>query len=83
MKISLITLFVSFVLGAPVEVANEMFPSYLNVFLTYLFSGALLSGTTMLIHTLYVHLQGDKWNDFQELERKRQIKKGVIGENEE
>ena len=63
-------IFVSFVLEAPVEVANEMFPSYLNVFFTYLFSGALLSGTTMLIHTLYVHLQGDKWNDFQELERK-------------
>ena len=76
-------IFVSFVLGAPVEVANEMFPSYLNVFLTYLFSGALLSGTTMLIHTLYVHLRGEMWSKFQEMERKRKIKKGVIGENEE
>ncbi len=76
-------IFVSYVIGAPVEVTNQMFPSYLNVFLTYLFSGALLSGTTMLIHTLYVHLSGNMWNDFQEMERKRKIKKGVIKENEE
>lgn len=73
--------FVSFVIGAPVEVTNEIFHSYLNVFLTYLFSGALLSGTTMLIHTLYVHLSGKLWTDFQESERKRKIKKGVIKEN--
>ncbi len=74
---------VSYVIGAPVEVDNEMFPSYVNGFFTYLFSGALLSGTTMLIHTLYVHLSGDKWNDFQEREKKRKIKKGVIEEIEE
>ena len=76
-------IFVSYVIEAPVEVTNEVFPSYLNVFLTYLFSGALLSGTTMLIHSLYVRLSGEMWDNFQEMERKRKIKKGVLKENEE
>ncbi len=76
-------IFVSYVIGAPVEISNEMFSKYLNVFFTYLFSGALLSGTTMLIHTVYVHLRGDLWTDFQERERKRKVEKGVIVENKE
>jgi hypothetical protein len=73
-------IFVSFVIGEPFEIANERFPSYLNIFLTYLFSGALYSGTTMFIHTLFVRLKGDKWDKSQEKERIRKIKKGIIAE---
>jgi hypothetical protein len=70
--------FVSFVLEAPLKVNNDLFPSSLNIFFTYLFSGALLSGTTMLLHVLHVHFMGDKWNLYQEMELKRKIKKGIL-----
>ena len=74
-------LFVSFVLGSPIEVLNNKFPSFLNVFFTYLFSGALFSGTTMLIHTLFVLMKGNQWNEMQKNERLRKIKKGILPEN--
>ena len=76
-------IFVSFVMGEPIEITNERFPSYLNIFLTYLFAGALFSGTTMLIHVLFVSLKGDGWVEFQEKERKRKIKKGIISKNQD
>ena len=72
---------VSLVLKAPVVVSNEHLPSWLDVFLSYLFSGALLSGTTLLIHTLYIHLLGDHWNKKQEKERLRKVKKGILDSN--
>ena len=73
-------IFVCFVIGEPVEIPNENFPSYLKVFFSYLFSGALYSGTTMLIHTIFVHLKGVKWDKSQERDRKIKIKKGIIAE---
>ncbi len=73
--------FVSFVVGSPIEVENENFPSYLNIVFTFLFSGALFSGTTMLIHSLFILIKGDKWDEKQEKERIRKIRKGVISEN--
>ncbi|MFI0429987.1 hypothetical protein [Mariniflexile sp. HMF6888] len=54
-----IGIFVSFVIESPVKIENEMLPSFLNVFFTYLFSGALFSGTTMFIHTIFVNLKGE------------------------
>jgi len=74
-------MFVSFVNETPVEVSNEHLPSFLNVFFTYLFSGALFSGTTMLIHTIFVRIKGKNWEEMQEKERIRKIKKGIIPEN--
>jgi len=71
-------IFVSFVIGEPLKVENELFPVFLNTFFTYLFSGALFSGTTMLIHTLFVFVKGKQWEDMQEKERIRKIKKGII-----
>ncbi len=73
-----IGIFVSLTIGRPAEVNNAIFPSYLNEFFTYLFSGALFSGTTMLIHTLFVNLKGSQWDKKQEKERERKIKKGII-----
>jgi len=73
-----IGMFVSFVIESPVKVENEMLPSFLNVLFTYLFSGALFSGTTMLIHTIFVHLKGEKWDKSQEKDRQRKIKKRII-----
>jgi len=74
-------LFVSIVNGPPLDILNEQIPSFLNVFFMYLFSGALYSGTTMLIHALFVRIKGDKWDKMEENERIRKIKKGVIPEN--
>lgn len=73
-------IFVSFILGPPLEVNNELFPNALNLFFTYLLSGALLSGTTMLIHVLTVNLMGDNWKQHQERELNRKIKKGIVKE---
>ena len=71
-------IFVSFVYGCVFEIENEMFPSYLNLFFTYLFLGALYSGTTFLIHTMFVYFKGEKWNKMQEKDRQRKISKGII-----
>ena len=57
-----------------------MLPSFLNLVFTYLFSGALYSGTTLFIHTLFVHLKGEKRDKLQEEDRQRKIKKGIIKE---
>jgi hypothetical protein len=76
-----IGLFVSFLNGTPIEISNEHLPSFVNVFFTYLFSGALFSGTTMLIHAIFVRIKGDKWDKMEEKEGIRKIKKGVISEN--
>jgi len=76
-----IGIFVVFVIGEPLKVENELFPAFLNTFFSCLFSGALYSGTTMLIHTLFVFLKGRQWEDMQEKERIRKIKKGIISEN--
>jgi hypothetical protein len=73
-------IFVSFVIKNPVVVKNEIFPIYLNNIFAYLFSGALFSGTTMLIHTLFVYLKGEDWGIFVEKDRQRKIKKGIIKE---
>jgi hypothetical protein len=73
-----IGIFVSIVLGSPTEVENEKFPTYLNVFFTYLFSIALFSGSSLLIHTLFINLKGSQWDRRQEKERERRIKKGII-----
>ena len=62
-------IFVAFVFGVPVKVENELLPTFLNVLFNYLFYGALYSGTTMLIHTLFVYLKGDKWDKNQEKEK--------------
>ena len=70
--------FVSLVTEAPVRVSSELLPKWLDLFLSYLFSGALLSGTTMLIHTLYIYLLGDHWNQKQEKERLRKTKAGIL-----
>lgn len=72
--------FVSFVLESPVKVENEMFPSFLNIFFTYLLSGSFFSGTTLFIHTVFVYLKGAKWDNAQEKDRQRKIKKGIIKE---
>lgn len=74
-------LLVSFVIGGPIEIANEKLPLYLNLIFTYLFSGALFSGTTLLIHTIFVRIKGAEWDKIQEKERIRKIKKGVITDN--
>ena len=74
-------IFVSFIIGTPFEIMNGNLPSFLNVFFTYLFSGALFSGTTMLIHTIFVWMKGDQWNEMQEKDRNRKIKKGILQEN--
>ena len=71
-------IFVSAVIGSPTEVTNEMFPDFLNAILTYLFSGALFSGTTMLIHTLFIHLKGSHWDDQQKKDKERKLNKGII-----
>lgn len=73
--------FVCLVLGPPIQAMNEHLPAWANQLLTYLFCGALLSGTTMLLHTLYIHLLGDQWNKKQEKERLRKVKKGVLESN--
>ena len=73
-------IFVSFVVGEPLQFNNDIFPPFLNTFFSYLFSGALYSGTTMLIHNLFIYLQGDRWAASQEKERKRKILKGIIQE---
>ncbi len=70
--------FVSFAMGGPIEVTNENLHPYINIFTTYLFSGAFYSGTTMLIHTLFVYLKGANWDKSQEKEKERKIIKGVI-----
>src|SRR5210317_1689217 len=64
---------VSFIIGGPVNVENEMFPSFLNVFFTYLFSGSLFSGTTMIIHTIFVYLKGENWDISQKKDRQRKV----------
>lgn len=74
-------IFISLVMGTPLTIKNEIFNPNLNLFFTYLFSGALFSGTTMLIHTIFVFLKGDNWNKIQEDERKRKIKKGILKSN--
>ena len=48
---------VSFIYKTPLNVENNLFPFYLNLFFTYLFSGALFSGTTFLIHTIFQYLK--------------------------
>lgn len=74
-------IFVSFVIEEPIKVINENFPHCLNLFFAYLFSGALFSGTTMFIHAVFVKIKGKQWDDMQEMERNRKIKKGIISEN--
>ena len=72
---------VAFVLGNPIQVDNTLLHPSLNIFFAYLFAGSLFSGTSLLIHTLFVFIKGDKWDKKQESERKRKIKKGIIQEN--
>lgn len=74
-------IFVSFIIGQPFEIINEKLPYFLNVFFTYIFLGALFSGTTLLIHTMFVKLKGSKWDEMQEKEKRRKVKKGVISGN--
>ena len=74
-------IFVSFVMGKSINIMNEHLPSILNTFFTYLFSGAFFSGTTMLIHTVFIRLKGSQWSEMQEKERARKIKKGILSEN--
>ena len=71
-------IFVSFVMGESINVMNEHLPSILNTFFTYLFSGAFFSGTTILIHTVFIRLKGSQWGEMQEKERARKIKKGIL-----
>lgn len=74
-------LLVVFVMGGPFEIENDKLPTFLNLFFTYLFSGALFSGTTFLIHTTFVRIKGVEWDKKQEKEKARKIKKGIILEN--
>ena len=74
-------IFVSYVMGESINIMNEHLPSILNTFFTYLFSGAFFSGTTMLIHTVFIRLKGSQWSEMQEKERARKIKKGILSEN--
>ena len=74
-------IFVAIFMGKPFELNNEGIPNIVNIFLDYLFIGALFSGTTLLIHTLFVHLKGKQWDKRQESERKRKIKKGILKES--
>lgn len=71
-------IFISLVMDSPITIKNEIFNPYLNIFFTYLFCGALFSGTTMLIHTIFIFLKGDNWDKMLEDERKRKIKKGIL-----
>ena len=71
-------IFVSFVMGSPLEIVNPMLPHVLNVFFSFLFSGAFFSGTTLLIHTFFVRLKGAEWENRMEKENQRKIKKGMI-----
>lgn len=71
-------IFVSFVLGVPIMVDNENLSGFLNTFLSYLFSGALYSGTTLFIHTVFIKLKGDAWTARETAEKQRKIKKGII-----
>ena len=75
--------FVAMVYGTPIEITNTTLPDFLDGFFTYLFSGALYSGTTMLIHTLFVHLKGSEWNKLQEKEQLRKIKKGIVSQTKD
>lgn len=74
-------LLVAFVMRGPIEIENDKLPTLINVFFTYLFSGAFFSGTTLLIHTIFVRIKGDEWDKMQKKERFRKIKKGIISEN--
>ena len=71
-------IFVTFIIGIPFEAGNDILPSGVNTFFAYLFSGALFSGTTFLIHTAFVALQGTRWSEKQRKEKERKILKGVI-----
>lgn len=72
-------IFVCLVLDPPVLVNKDLLPAWTNTFLTYLFCGALLSGTTMVLHALFIHLLGDVWQDKQEKERLRKANKDIPG----
>ncbi len=48
---------VSILHQAPLQVNQEAFPLFLNRFFTYLLCGSLYSGTSMLIHTLFMRLK--------------------------
>ena len=71
-------IFISLTMGSPIDVTNTILPEYINLFLSYLYSGALFSGTTMLIHTVFVRLKGSEWTKLQESEKNRKIKKGIL-----
>ncbi|WP_027138374.1 hypothetical protein [Gaetbulibacter saemankumensis] len=71
-------IFISLTMGSPIYVTNTILPEYINLFLSYLYAGAFFSGTTMLIHTVFVRLKGSEWTKLQESERNRKIKKGIL-----
>lgn len=73
--------FVSFINGTPFEIMNNDLPAPINVFFTYLFSGGMFSGTTLLIHTIFVKIKGEHSNEMQEKEKVRKIRKGIISES--
>jgi hypothetical protein len=69
---------VSFLTGAPLEIAVAQFPGWLNAFFTYLLAGSLFSGTTLFLHTVFIRIQGERWVKKQEKETARKIGKGII-----
>ena len=71
-------MFVVYFIGPPFETYNHILPSGLTTFFEYVFSGALFSGTTLLIHTLFTALKGASWTEKQKKEKERKIRKGII-----
>lgn len=71
-------IFVSWLLSSPVQISTELIPGLFNTILTYLLTGGLFSGTTMLIHTLYIYMLGDIWIEKQKKERQRKLDKRII-----
>jgi len=58
---------------------KNMFPPD-GIFFTYLFTGALWSGTTYLIHVFHIRLLGESWVKSRAAETERKKKKGIIKE---
>ncbi|TNJ45276.1 hypothetical protein KFZ70_06825 [Tamlana fucoidanivorans] len=71
---------VSLLTETPVKVTCEGCHPLLSTFFTYLFSGAFFSGTTLLIHTIFIRLKRSDWNNFQEQKKQRKTKRVLFNE---
>lgn len=71
--------FIALVIGPPLS-APDFVVAADGIFFTYLFTGALSSGTTYLIHILHIRLLGESWVKSQAVETERKKQKGIIKE---